>query len=151
MIDNSEVFVLWFLLEGYLVKYYTNTNLHFWPLSRIYQTVRNEHEKLEGKYEVCFDTPFMTQSHVWRKSWKSFRAQPIRLFIINCSDKLGVKTVHLWPPIFHAYFWRSKWCVKWLILHKGHSKTSRLVVGFFYHLHTFCIRFCDAKGCQCSS
>ena len=27
-------------------------------------TVRNKHEKLEGKGEASFDTPFMIQSHV---------------------------------------------------------------------------------------
>jgi hypothetical protein len=37
--------------------------------------VRNKHEKLEGKGEASFDTPFMIQSHlkVWRKSWEPFR------------------------------------------------------------------------------
>ncbi len=34
---------------------------------------RSKHEKLEGKGEASFDTPFMIQNHTERKSLEPFR------------------------------------------------------------------------------
>ena len=42
--------------------FYSKVNALFKPVHTT-STVRNKHEKLEGKDEVSFDTPFIMQGH----------------------------------------------------------------------------------------